>query len=53
MGDTRDSHRGCISGSPSAEEDVNRLLESVNQWAGSSELDDDTTIVSLGIIKTH
>ncbi len=42
-----------VSGSPSAEEDVNRLLDAVMQWAGSSELDDDTTIVSLGIIKTH
>ena len=42
-----------VAASPSAEEDVNRLLEAVMQWAGSSELDDDTTIVSLGIIKTH
>jgi serine phosphatase RsbU (regulator of sigma subunit) len=42
-----------VSASPSAEEDVNRLLDAVMQWAGSSQLDDDTTIVSLGIIKTH
>jgi serine phosphatase RsbU (regulator of sigma subunit) len=42
-----------VAASPSAEEDVNRLLDAVMQWAGSSELDDDTTIVSLGIVKTH
>jgi serine phosphatase RsbU (regulator of sigma subunit) len=38
-----------VAASPSAEEDVNRLLEAVIGWAGSSELDDDTTIVSLGL----
>jgi serine phosphatase RsbU (regulator of sigma subunit) len=38
-----------IAASPSAEEDVKRLLDAVIQWAGSSELDDDTTIVSLGL----
>jgi len=42
-----------LASSPTAEDDVNRLLEAVMQWAGSSQLDDDTTIVSLGIIKTH
>jgi len=38
-----------IAASPSAEEDVKRLLDMVIKWAGSSELDDDTTIVSLGL----
>jgi len=38
-----------VAASPSAEEDVNRLLDMVVRWAGSSELDDDTTIVSLGL----
>lgn len=39
-----------IAKSPSAEEDVNRLLQAVTDWAGRSELDDDTTIVSLGLV---
>lgn len=39
-----------ISESPSAEEDVKRLLASVMKWAGRLDLDDDTTIVSLGLI---
>ena len=38
-----------VAASPTAEEDVKRLLEMVIRWAGSSELDDDTTIVSLGL----
>ncbi len=38
-----------VAASPSAEEDVKRLLDMVIRWAGSSELDDDTTIVSLGL----
>ena len=38
-----------VAASPSAEEDVKRLLDAVISWAGSSELDDDTTIVSLGL----
>jgi sigma-B regulation protein RsbU (phosphoserine phosphatase) len=39
-----------VAASPSAEEDVKRLLESVIEWGGSSDLDDDTTIVSLGLV---
>lgn len=39
-----------VAESPSAEEDVKRLLESVIEWGGSTDLDDDTTIVSLGLI---
>ena len=39
-----------VAESPSAEEDVNRLLKAVTDWAGRSELDDDTTIVSLGLV---
>ena len=38
-----------VSASPSAEEDVKRLLQAVIEWAGHAELDDDTTIVSLGL----
>jgi hypothetical protein len=38
-----------VAASPSAEEDVNRLLDAVKHWAGTSQLDDDTTIVSLGL----
>ncbi|MBT4529845.1 MAG: SpoIIE family protein phosphatase [Phycisphaerae bacterium] len=38
-----------VAASPTAEEDVKRLLDMVIRWAGSSELDDDTTIVSLGL----
>ena len=38
-----------VAGSPSAEEDVTRLLKAVIDWAGHQELDDDTTIVSLGL----
>ena len=38
-----------VAGSPSAEEDVKRLLKAVIDWAGRQELDDDTTIVSLGL----
>lgn len=38
-----------IAESPSAEEDVRRLLDVVIRWAGRNELDDDTTIVSLGL----
>ncbi|HIA72305.1 MAG TPA: FHA domain-containing protein [Phycisphaerales bacterium] len=41
-----------VAESPSAEEDVKRLLEEVISWAGSNALDDDTTIVSLGL-KNH
>lgn len=39
-----------VADSPSAEEDVNRLLAAVTKWAGSTQLDDDTTIVSLGLV---
>ena len=39
-----------VAESPSAEEDVKRLLQAVIKWAGHPELDDDTTIVSLGLI---
>jgi sigma-B regulation protein RsbU (phosphoserine phosphatase) len=39
-----------ISKSPSAEEDVKKLLNAVMKWAGRSDLDDDTTIVSLGLV---
>jgi len=39
-----------VAQSPSAEEDVKRLLKAVIDWAGHSELDDDTTIVSLGLV---
>ena len=38
-----------VAQSPSAEEDVKRLLKAVIDWAGHKELDDDTTIVSLGL----
>ncbi len=38
-----------VAGSPSAEEDVKRLLKAVIDWAGHQELADDTTIVSLGL----
>jgi sigma-B regulation protein RsbU (phosphoserine phosphatase) len=38
-----------VAVSPSAEEDVKRLLDAVVLWAGTSQLDDDTTIVSLGL----
>jgi serine phosphatase RsbU (regulator of sigma subunit) len=38
-----------VAASPSAEEDVKQLLDAVIKWAGHSELDDDTTIVSLGL----
>ena len=41
-----------ISDSPSAEEDVKRLLNAVMKWGGTTDLDDDTTIVSLGLVKT-
>ncbi|MEE2912536.1 MAG: SpoIIE family protein phosphatase [Planctomycetota bacterium] len=37
-----------VATSPSAEEDVKKLLDSVMKWAGGTDLDDDTTIVSLG-----
>ncbi len=40
-----------VAKSPSAEEDVKRLLEAVIEWAGCPHLDDDTTIVSFGLIK--
>jgi serine phosphatase RsbU (regulator of sigma subunit) len=39
-----------VATSPSAEEDVRRLLDSVTEWAGRTDLDDDTTIVSLGLL---
>ena len=39
-----------VADSPSAEEDVNRLLAAIMKWAGSTQLDDDTTIVSLGLV---
>ena len=39
-----------VAESPSAEEDVNRLLEAVMTWGNTSNLDDDTTIVSLGLV---
>ena len=39
-----------VAKSPSAEEDVKGLLKAVIDWAGHSELDDDTTIVSLGLV---
>jgi len=42
-----------VAASPTAEEDVNRLLDAVMKWGNTSDLDDDTTIVSLGIVKTH
>ncbi len=42
-----------VAESPTAEEDVNRLLDAVMKWGNTSDLDDDTTIVSLGIVKTH
>ena len=38
-----------VAASPSADEDVKRLLETVMKWAGSEQLEDDTTIVSLGM----
>jgi serine phosphatase RsbU (regulator of sigma subunit) len=39
-----------VAESPSAEEDVNRLLQAVMKWGNTSNLDDDTTIVSLGLV---
>ncbi len=39
-----------VAKSPTAEEDVKRLLDAVIKWAGHAELDDDTTIVSLGMV---
>jgi sigma-B regulation protein RsbU (phosphoserine phosphatase) len=39
-----------VATSPSAEEDVRLLFDSVTEWAGRSDLDDDTTIVSLGLL---
>ena len=39
-----------VAESPTAEEDVNRLLKAVMQWGNTSDLDDDTTIVSLGLV---
>ena len=39
-----------VAASPSAEEDVNQLLAAVTEWAGHEDLDDDTTIVSLGLV---
>jgi sigma-B regulation protein RsbU (phosphoserine phosphatase) len=38
-----------VAASPSAKEDVKQLLDAVIDWAGTSQLDDDTTIVSLGL----
>ena len=40
-----------IAESPSAEEDVKQLLDTVINWAGSDHLDDDTTIVSFGLVE--
>ena len=39
-----------VSQSPSAEEDVKRLLDAVMKWGNTTNLDDDTTIVSLGLV---
>jgi len=39
-----------VAESPSAEEDVQRLLDAVMKWGNTSDLDDDTTIVSLGLV---
>ena len=39
-----------LAESQTAEDDVKRLLEEVVKWAGRDELDDDTTIVSLGLV---
>jgi len=40
-----------IAESPSAEEDVKQLLDTVIKWADSDHLDDDTTIVSFGLVE--
>ena len=39
-----------VAESPTAEEDVNRLLQAVMKWGNTLNLDDDTTIVSLGLV---
>lgn len=39
-----------VAESPTAEEDVQRLLQAVMTWGNTTDLDDDTTIVSLGLV---
>ena len=39
-----------VSKSSSPEQDVKSLLKAVMEWAGRTSLDDDTTIVSLGLV---